>query len=128
MENAENIFKKEKVISFMAFLSMVILCIQHFWGIFAEEEIQVAYVPLIITLATIAINEVAGSYEKRKKIVVVSLIGAGIIAIIGLSLMAVNEYGISFDPGVWLNKAIYVFMAVITFVLAIFELEKTVKI
>ena len=126
MNNA-SVIKKEKLLSFLTVLSTGVLCIQHFWGSFADPtEIQVAYIPLIITLSTIGINESANSYKKRKKIVILSAIGAICLAIVGLSLIAIDEYNIVFDPSEWLNRLVYIFVTIITFLLTIFEIEKAV--
>ena len=69
MEDTKNIFGKEKLVAFLSIVTMTVLCLQHFWGLFADAtKIQISYVPLVVTFTTIAINEVDNSYKSRKKI------------------------------------------------------------
>lgn len=128
MENAKDMFKKEKLVAFLTVASVTVLCIQHFWGIWADaSKIQVSYVPLIITFTTIAINEVGSSYEHRKKIVTTVSIAAIVLCLCGVSMLAISGYGIVIDNDK-VEKYIYIFITIITLIIDIFEIEKWIRI
>ena len=128
MEDTKNIFGKEKLVAFLSIVTMTVLCLQHFWGLFADAtKIQISYVPLVVTFTTIAINEVDNSYKSRKKIIITSVIGAVSITLVGLSIVIANEYGLNIGNGGIFKKVMYLAIMLETLCLDIFEVEKLVK-
>ena len=129
MNSTNNFFTKEKIIAIFSIASMFILCIQHFWGLFAEsDKLQLAYIPLFITFLTICINEIDSPYERRKKIISTSGIGALLIFIFGTSCWFANGYGLIILDNVIFIKIGYLLVFLVTLILSIFQIEKLVKL
>ena len=120
------VFKKEKIIAFLSVISMSVLCLQHFWGIFAEN-IQVSYVPMIITFVTIAVNEADSAYDKKKEIIIPAAIASIMLFVIGVSVVTAGGYGIEIEHK-FLIKGIYIAITILALILAIFEIKKLVKV
>lgn len=138
MANTKEGFKKEKVTALCTAISTGVLCLQHFWGMFAPEgTVQVAYIPLIVTFVVLIASEEEGNYKDKKWIIFVSAIGIAILAIVGLSISTINDYGITefeilkYKIEVNINsvtKVTYGIIALITFVLTLLGMKKWVEI
>ena len=129
MKDTNELFKKEKIIAILSAVSVIVLCIQHFWGIFADKSnLQISYIPLLITFTTIAINEAAGSYKRRKEIAITATVGAVCIAIVGVSVVVTANYGMPIGDNEVLLRGLYLVITAITLVLGIFEIRKSIEI
>ena len=129
MKDTNELFKKEKVIAILSVISVSVLCIQHFWGIFADiSKLQISYIPLIITFTTIAVNEAAGSYKKWKGIAMTAIAGAVCIAVVGFSVVVTANYGMPIGDNEILLRVLYILITAITLVLGILEIKKCTEI
>lgn len=145
MANTKEGFKKEKVTALCTAISTGVLCLQHFWGIFAPEgTVQVAYIPLIVTFTVLIASEAEGNYEKKKGIISLSLVGIAILAIVGFSISNIVEYGITQVSvlfldikinegaitinGKTLTVVMYIFITIITLGLTILGIKKCTEV
>lgn len=129
MKSTNDLFKKEKIIAILSVISVIVLCIQHFWGIFADKsKLQISYIPLLITFTTIAINEAAGSYKKWKGIAITATAGAVCIAVVGVSVVVTANYGMPIGDNEILLRGLYIVITAITLVLGILEIKKLIEI
>ena len=87
-----------KIKAVLSMVSMALLSIQHFVGLFAAS-VNISYIPLSITFLTIFIGTI--DKDEMKVIKWVSLVGTVLIALAGCILYTVHNYGIG------VNKSIY---------------------
>lgn len=127
MNNTNDSFGKQKIVVLLTALSQCVLCIQHFWQFCASSPQEIAYIPLLITWVTVAINEIGSAYKKGKKIVICASACVGFIAFAGLNVLAANNVGIGIQS-VLFNKGIYAVTAIGSLFLSILEIEKFFKI
>ena len=116
---------KEKILDVLTVISLGILCIQYFWGIFASNP-EMAYIPLFVTFITVLASEYGSQYQKRKKIIITSLVGATVIMVVGISIITIKEYEITIPYASYFPKLFCVFITVVTLLLDIFQIEKFV--
>ena len=126
--NTNEGFKKAKVTALFSTISTAILCIQHFWGIFAQVgTVQVAYIPLIVTFIALLTSEAEGNYANKKCIIIASGIGIAGLALVGFSISTIGGYGIEVDNNV-ITKWMYGFITLITAVLTFLGIKKIVEV
>ncbi len=95
-----------KIKAILSMVSMSLLSIQHFVGLFADG-LDVSYIPLSVTFLTIFIGSMDA--DKMKDIRRVSLFLTILVAFSGCVLYTVNSYDISVDKGLHLfyNKFLF---------------------
>jgi len=136
--NTNDGFKKAKVTALFSTISTAILCIQHFWGIFAPTgTVQVAYIPLIVTFIALITSEAEGNYPNKKWIMIVSGIGIAGLALVGFSISTIVGYGITefsilsfkwtIDDNL-ITKFMYSFITLITCTLTVLGIKKIVEV
>lgn len=113
----------EKLKAILSMLSMAVLSIQHFVGIFADG-VKVSYIPLTITFVTIFIGSI--DMDKIKGIKWLSLIGAVLISLPGCIIYTVLNYGINIDAnfdGIY-TKIMYGCIGVLSLLLSILYIKR----
>lgn len=118
----------EKIKSVVSMLSMTVLTIQYGIGMFTKE-INIPYIPLIITFITIFINTL--NNEEIKWIRITSFIGAIIIAISGCiiyTICFVYEMDISDKINTYYSKTLCGIITIITLILSILYAKRTHEI
>lgn len=86
-----------KIKAVLSMVSMALLAIQHFVGLFADS-VNVSYIPLLITFLTIFIGTM--DTDKTKGIKWVSLLATGIISLAGCIVYTVQNYNISIGESI----------------------------
>lgn len=81
----------DKIKAILSMVSMALLAIQHFVGLFADN-VNVSYIPLSITFLTIFIGTMDA--DKMKGIKWVSLTATVLIVLAGCIIYTVQNYGI----------------------------------
>lgn len=87
----------DKIKAILSMVSMALLSIQHFVGLFADN-VNISYIPLSITFLTIFIGTMDA--DKTKGIKWVSLIATVLIVLAGCILYTVQNYSINIDESI----------------------------
>lgn len=95
-----------KIKTLLSIISMALLAIQHFIGLFADD-ISISYIPLSVTFLTIFIGSI--EISKEKGIRIVSLIATVIITLAGVIVYNIRNYDIN------MNEKFFVFYLKIMF-------------
>ena len=116
----------EVIKSFLSMCSLSILAIQHYTGLFANN-IQVSYIPLLITFSTIFINTLG---ENDLKIIKnMSLVGAASVALSGIIFYTLDGYNINLGLQIEqkCNKILFAVIGTVSLALSIFYIRRICK-
>lgn len=83
-----------KIKALLSMISMALLAIQHFVGLFVDD-ISISYIPLSVTFLTIFIGSMEASKEKGIRIV--SLIATVLIILAGVIIYNIQSYDINMN-------------------------------
>lgn len=115
----------EKLKSALSIISMGLLSIQHFVGMFAPS-IKVAYIPLCVTYFTIFINSLGNKNSKFLK--GMSMISFLIVFIVGIIIYYIKDYGIKIQNiNLIINKGMYMIIGINSLALAILYIWKLIR-
>ncbi len=116
----------EVIKSFLSMCSLSILAIQHYTGLFANN-IQVSYIPLLITFSTIFINTLG---ENDLKIIKnISLVGAASVALSGIIFYTLDGYNINLGLQIQQKcyKILFAIIGTVSLALSIFYIRRICK-
>lgn len=123
----QNGIKIDIIKSILSTLSMAVLAIQHFVGLFAKG-ISVSYIPLTITFLTIFLATV--ETKEAKGIRRVSLIASVVMALVGCIIYTIVTYGIVIDTNIQqiYIKIMFGFIGVMSLILSILYIKRITEI
>lgn len=109
--------------SVLSMISLAVLAIQHYVGLWADN-IQVSYIPLLITFSIIFTNTLGES--SLKVIRYISLLGMICIAIAGIILYTMSGYEISLSlvAEQRYNRVLFFIIGTVSLSLSIFYVKR----
>ena len=117
----------DKIKAILSILSMALLTIQHFVGLFAEN-INVSYIPLSITFLTIFVS--AMDTEGTDGIKKMSLATTILLVLSGCILYTIQNYGIHIDKNIYdaYNKVMFFLIGALSLTLSILYVKHLTKL
>lgn len=113
----------DKIKAMLSMVSMALLSIQHFVGLFADN-VNISYIPLSVTFLTIFIGTMGAN--KTKGIKWVSLVATVLIVLAGCILYTVQNYSINIDESIYsiYIKIMFICIGLLSLILSILYIKR----
>lgn len=113
----------DKIKAILSMVSMALLSIQYFVGLFADN-VNISYIPLSITFLTIFIGTMDA--DKTKEIKWVSLIATVLIVLVGCILYTVQNYSININESIYsvYIKIMFICIGLLSLILSILYIKQ----